>query len=288
MLEWHQILVRSIFALIVLYTFTRILGKKQISQLSYFEYIMGIVLGELAGFLSTDIEAHYVNGLIAMSVWFAIPFVLDRLALKSNRLRILFEGKQRVMVREGKVLERNLKKERLTAHELMEQLREKNVFRLADVEFAVMETNGELSVMMKKDKQPVTLGDIGMGEASGNPVPRIVIHDGNILDEQLQAARLTRDWLDGELRAHGLETKDVFLAQVDGDNRLYIDKYDDNTPVRIPRGKALTLSQLKKIQADLELYAGMAGSGELSRVYESHARSIDGMISELKPFLKGG
>ena len=92
--DWLHILYRSLATLVILFAFTRILGKKQISQLSFFEYIMGITLGELAGFISTDIERNYFHGLIALCVWFAVPFGIEMLTLKSVKLREWLEGKR--------------------------------------------------------------------------------------------------------------------------------------------------------------------------------------------------
>ncbi|UUZ87336.1 hypothetical protein LJK88_19030 [Paenibacillus sp. P26] len=116
-MDWMHVALRSLGAVAMLFLITRILGKKQISQLTFFEYITGITLGEVAGFISTDIEAHYMNGITALLVWFIVPFSLELLTLKSKRLREWFEGSGTVMIKEGKVLEDNLKKERYTADE---------------------------------------------------------------------------------------------------------------------------------------------------------------------------
>jgi len=283
--EWIQIILRSLGALAALFLMTRFLGKKQISQLSFFQYILGITLGELAGFISTDMEAHYAYGLLALFVWFIVPFVLDLLTMKSRTLRKWFEGKGRVLVKEGKVLEDNLKKEHLTADELLEQMRAKNVFNLADVEFAVMETNGDLSILLKKDKQPLTASHLG--QKTVNEVePQTVIIDGIILDEPLATAGLNRGWLKAELDKIGVAPENVFLAQVDAYQQLYVDLYDDNIKTPAPQGKALLYANLKKIQADLELFALATRDPGAKAMYGAQAEKLERIIGDLRPMLQ--
>jgi uncharacterized membrane protein YcaP (DUF421 family) len=283
--EWLQILFRSLGALVVLFVFTRILGKKQISQLTFFEYILGITLGELAGFLSTDIEKHYFYGILAMTVWFIVPFGLELLTLKSKMLRNWFEGKGTIMIKEGKVLEDNLKKERLTADELLEQLRGKNVFNPADVEYAVMETGGGLSVLLKKDKQPLTASHVGI-KAVNEVEPQTVIIDGKIMEEPLATVGLNPGWVKTELEKMGLTVENVFLGQVDAYQQLYVDLYDDKLKVPLPQGKALVLATLKKTQADLELFALTTVNPDAKTMFGDSAEKLDHLIKGLKPMLQ--
>ena len=156
MADWMNIVIRSFFALVFLFVLTRILGKKQISQLTFFEYVLGITIGDLAGAISTDVDFRFWHGVIAILVWVLIPLTLEILTLKSKTLRLWFEGKGTVVIKDGKILEDNLKKERYTGDELLEQLRTKSVFRVADVEFAMLEANGDLSVLLKSELQPLT------------------------------------------------------------------------------------------------------------------------------------
>jgi len=283
---WGQIIFRSLGALIVLFIMARLLGKKQISQLTFFEYILGITLGELAGFISTDIESHYAYGLIALAVWFTVPFTLEYFSMKSIWLRHLLEGRGRVVIKEGKVMEDNLKKERLSTDELMEQLRGKNAFNLADVEFAVMETSGELSVLLKKDKQPLTPSDMGMPKVHETE-PQVVIMDGKMMKEPLATAGLSPGWLVTELEKNGVTLDNVFLGQVDAYQQLYLDLYDDKLQVPAPQGKALLLANLKKLEADLELYAVSSKDAEAKAMYTRTSSALSKVISDLKPMLQG-
>lgn len=282
---WLQIMVRSLVTLVILFFLTRILGKKQISQLTFFEYILGITLGDFAGFISTDIEKNYFHGLIALGVWFIVPYSVELLSLKSLKLRVWLEGKSRVLVKEGKVMEDNLKKERLTADEFMEMLRGKNVFRLADVEFASMESDGQLSVLLKREKRPVTPSDLGIRTVN-EVEPQTVIIDGNIMHEPLATIGLNPQWLLTELEKIGVSVENVFLGQVDAYQQLYVDLYDDQIKVPAPQGKALLYATLKKNQADLELFALATRNPEAKEMYGSCSRQMEQMIERLHPVLK--
>ncbi|MFM9329629.1 DUF421 domain-containing protein [Paenibacillus mesotrionivorans] len=236
MLGWGQITIRAVGALIMLFVLTRILGKKQISQLTFFEYITGIVIGDLAGFLSTDVEADYMHGVIAMIVWFSIPLLAELLAMKSKVVRNLLEGKGTVFIKSGKVLERNLRKERYTTDELLEQLRTKSVFNPADVEFAILEASGDLSVMLKEENQPLTPKDIGQHPKRIRP-PQAVIMDGTVQDEGLNALGFNRQWLEQRLQQSGTKVDDVFLAVADENGGMYTDFYKDNFKPPVKRRK---------------------------------------------------
>lgn len=285
MLDWTHILWRSLGAVVMLFVLTRILGKKQISQLTFFEYIAGITLGELAGFMSTDIEANYFHGIVAILVWFSIPYLAELATLKSKRLRTWFEGDGRVMIKNGKVLEDNLKKERYTIDELLEQLRTKSVFRVADVEFAVLEASGELSVLLKKEYQPLTASHLGIKPAPEQE-SQTVIMDGVIMDEPLSSIGKSRGWLSTELEKAGVSVENVFIGQVDTYGELYLDLYDDLLQVPEPSNKAQLLATLKKCAADLELFAIDTKQPEAKQMYTQCAGEMEQIVSNMTPLLK--
>lgn len=285
MLDWVHILLRSLGAIAMLFLFTRILGKKQIAQLTFFEYVAGISLGEVAGFISTDMESNYLLGVTALCTWFVVPLAAEYLSLKSKKLRDLFEGKSTVLIKEGKILEDNLKKERVTAEELMEQLRTKNVFNVADVEFALMEASGDISVMLKKENQPLTAKHLGV-KVGPEQAPQAVIIDGKIINESLATLGLSPGWLHAELDKIGIPVNNVFLAQVDGYGELYIDLYDDRLKTPQPQNKALLLSTLKKSEADLEMFALSTKDEEAKRMYERCSAVLQDVIRNVTPLLK--
>ncbi|QTH42163.1 DUF421 domain-containing protein [Cohnella sp. LGH] len=224
---WLEITLRTLMAVTVLFIITRILGKRQVSQLSLFEYITGISIGNLAAYLSLDTDSEWYIGIIALAVWVSISFGIEFLQLKSKRARDFLDGTSTILMRNGKILEDNLREERITSDELLEMLRKKNVFNVAQVDFAILDTSGELNVLLKKEYQPLTPSDINL------PVPpekynMAVIMDGKIMEDSLKKVGLNRDWLNSKLRQLGVSMDKIYFAQVDSQNKLYIDPYDDS------------------------------------------------------------
>ncbi|MEW9701532.1 DUF421 domain-containing protein [Paenibacillus sp. SI8] len=283
--DWLHIVIRALTTLIFLFVLTRILGKKQISQLTFFEYVIGITLGDLAGNISTDVESHFGHGIIAILVWCFVPYILEILTLKSKTLRIWFEGKGTVMIKDGKILEDNLKKERYTADELLEQLRTKSVFRVADVEFAMLEASGDLSVLLKSEYQPLTPKHIGMKLVADKPA-QAVIMDGVIQDEPLAAAGKGRGWLRAELEKIGVTKENVFLAQVDTHGDLTVDLYDDKLKVPEPTQKPMLLATLKKCEADLELFSLTTRHPGAKQMYSDCSEQMQKVIQQMSTILR--
>lgn len=284
MQEWMHIALRSVIAIVILFSVTRLLGKKQISQLTFFEYIIGIVIGDLAGFISTELEANFLHGVTAIVVWFLLPYLFEMMTLKSKRLREWFEGQGTVVIKEGKVLEDNLKRERYTVDELLGQLRTKNVFNMADVEFAVLEASGDLSVLLKRENQPLTPKHLGIRTAPERETQAVII-DGNIMDEPLATAGLSREWLQTELEKLGVTLENVFIGQVDTYGQLYVDLYDDMLQVPQRTDKPLLMATLKKCEADLALFGLSTSNPEAKAMYEQCMKQMRRIIDQVEPIL---
>ncbi|MED1800203.1 DUF421 domain-containing protein [Brevibacillus porteri] len=282
--DWLNITLRAIGAVAYLFLLTKIIGKRQIKQLTYIEYIVGISIGSIAAFMATEMDGPIYHSLIGMGVFALFPVLMEWLSLKSKFLRDLFEGKSTVLIKEGKILEDNLKKERLTAEDLMEQLRIKNVFRVADVEFALMETSGEVSVLLKSESQPVTPKHLELTVAPTEE-NQVVIMDGVIMDEPLATAGLNRRWVRTELQKAGVALENVFLGQVDKGGELYLDLYDDKLMVPGAQAMKLAFATLKKCQADLELYALNTKNEQMKRTYQTDSEQLQQIIDQVKPFM---
>ncbi len=178
----------------------------------------------------------------------------------------------------------NLKKSRLTVDELLEQLRKKDVFLLADVEFAVIESSGELNVLLKRENQPITPKHLGI-KVAPEPEPATVIIDGNVMDEPLATRGFNRRWLHTELEKLGVTADNVFVAQVDGFGQLYVDTYDDKWQVPMPQEKELLFAQLKKSEADLELFALACERDEAKQIYGDCAGLMQSVLEQVRPLL---
>lgn len=283
--SWLNIIFRSFVMLVSLFLLTKLMGKKQISQLSFFEYIAGITIGSIAAEISTGLDRNFLHGLYSLLIWTAVPFVIDLLSLKSKKVRDFFEGKATVFIKEGKIYEENLKKERYTTDELLELLRKKDVFNVADVEFAILESDGNLNVLLKKEKQPLTAQDIQLTVAPEKQ-PETVIMDGNILDEPLSTSGYNRRWLQAQLEKLDVTTDNVFLGQIDSYGQLTVDLYDDKIQVPQPQEKPLLLATLKKCQADLELFSLATESKNAKKMYRENAKRLEELVNKTTPFLQ--
>ncbi|MBC5638686.1 DUF421 domain-containing protein [Ornithinibacillus sp. BX22] len=225
--ELVLILLRSIAAFLVLFLMTRIMGKKQISQLTFFDYCVGITIGSIAATMSVDQNVKALNGIISLLIWGLFPISLAYLGMKSHTFSKLTDGRATILIREGKVLEGSMKKNLLNVSELMLLLREKGVFKVSDVEMAILETNGNLSVLLKTDKQPVNAKMLGI-QVQQEHSPTILIMDGKVMKQNIEILGYTNEWLLGEIRKQGAnKIKDVFLAQIDSNGELYIDLYEE-------------------------------------------------------------
>lgn len=284
MSEPLNILIRSFLAFVILFALAKLFGKRQISQLTYIEYIVGISIGSIAAFMATDMDGPMYHSLISLAIFSALPILLEFLSLKSKHVRDFVDGQSTILIKDGKVLEDNLKKERITSEELLEHLRMKDVFKVADVEFAVMETNGVVSVLLKADQQPITAKVLNM-QVSPAEAPQAVIMDGAIMDESLSNLGLNRGWLKVELAKAGVALENVFLGQVDKGGQLYLDLFDDKLMVPEPTMMPLTYATLKKCQADLELYALATKSEAMKQNYTEYAKHIQHVMDQVNPLL---
>ncbi|RNB77637.1 DUF421 domain-containing protein [Brevibacillus panacihumi] len=282
--DWLDIVIRSFVAFAYLFILTKIIGKRQIRQITYIEYIVGISIGSIAAFMATEMDGPIYHSLIALTIFALFPVLLEWLSLKSKKVRNIVQGNATILIKDGKILEDNLKSERMTTEDLLEHLRMKDVFRVADVEFALMEASGDLSVLLKSQHQPVTPQHLGL-KVSPAEEPQTVIMDGVILDEPLANNGLNRNWVRAELEKAGVALENVFLGQVDKGGQLYLDLYDDKLKVAQPIEMKLTFATLKKCQADLELYALGTQDQRVKRTYQGDSQELQKVIDTVKPLL---
>lgn len=282
--EWLDVVIRSFIFMSALFVITRMLGKRQLAELSFFEYIAGITIGGIASEVVMGLENSIINALIAVVIFSAVPFLVELISLKSKKFRDFFEGTGTVFIKNGKVMEDNLKKEKYSTDELLELLRKKDVFNIAEVEFAILEQTGDLNVLLKKEHRPVTVKDLQL-PYQAEKEPQTVITDGQILDEPLSIAGLNRRWLQEELEKLGVTIENVYLGQVDSNGQLTVDLYDDQLQIPSPQEKPLLLATIKKCQADLELFALATDSKPAKAMYAKNANKLKDLIQKLEPVL---
>ena len=283
--EWLHVILRSLFFLVVLFLITKSLGKKQISQLSFFEYVTGITIGDVGAEMATEVEGNIFHGVLSIIVFAFGPFLAGFWAMKSKTVHDTLEGKATVFIKDGKILEDNLMKEKYTNDELLELLRSKDVFDISTVEFAILEASGDFSVLLKKEYQPVTPKDLNMKVPVGKE-PQTVIMDAQILDEPLATIGLSRNWLHTELKKRNVLLENVFLAQVNASGDLALDLYDDQLNLPKPTERPMLLATMKKCQADLELFALSTDSKEAKDLYKKNSLKLQKAIDEASFLLK--
>lgn len=203
------------------------MGKKQISQLTFFDYCVGITIGSIAAALSIDQNIKIINGLVSLIIWGLFPIILAFIGMKSMIFSNITDGKATILIQNGEVLYKNLKNNLITIDELLLLLREKGTFKVSDVEMAVLETNGKLSVLLKTNQQTVTPQTLGIPLEQEHG-PTVLIMDGKILKKSLENLGYSKEWLEGEVQKQGAKSiKDVFLAQIDSRGNMYVDLYED-------------------------------------------------------------
>ncbi|MDL4842183.1 DUF421 domain-containing protein [Aquibacillus rhizosphaerae] len=282
--EWVNVVIRSTSLIVVIFIIAKLFGKRHLSQLSVFEYLIGLVISVIAATVSIGLITPFWHGIIGLGIWFIIPFLLVLLAIKSKPVRDLVRGKGTVFIKDGKVMEDNLKKEKYSSDDLLQQLRNKNVFQVADVEFAVLEADGDISVLPKKEKQPLTPKDLGITVA---PIkePQTVVMDGEILYEPLATGGFSVKWLETEFEKLGVSVENVYLAQVDSFGQLTVDLFDDKLQVPAPQEKPLLLATTKKMQADMEIFALSTQNKQAKQMYTKNSQKLQKAIDRLTPFL---
>lgn len=285
MSQWVEVIIRSFSLLIIIFLLTKWLWRKQFSQLSLFEYVIGITIGSIAAEISIGLGSNYYVGVLGLIVWIAIPILINLLTTKNKYFRDLIEGKPTVIIKDGKIQEDSLTKKSYTVDDLMEMLRKKNAFQIADVEFAVLEANGDLNVLLKKEKQPLTPKVMDITVAAEKE-PQTVIMEGEIMDEALAASRYNRQWLEAELEKLNVTVDNVFVGQVNSFGELTVDIYDDQIQVPTPQARSVLLAVLKKTQADLELFSLQTEIPEAKQMYVKNAEKLAVILDKTKHVLK--
>ncbi|MFC3039932.1 DUF421 domain-containing protein [Virgibacillus xinjiangensis] len=282
--DWLIIVIKSVSLLVVLFALTKLLGTKQLSQLNVFEYITGIVLGGIVAVHTIDPDGTIAYAFIAMFIWFIVPYGVEYISLKSKAFRNFTEGKSTVFIQDGKIMEDNLKKAGYSTDDLLEKLRDNNIFLASDVEFAVLEPSGALNVLPKRENRPLTPKDLGL-KLAPQKEPQTVIMDGNVLHEPLANLNLNINWLETELEKMDVSLENVFLGQADTNGQLYVDLYDDMIAVPNPSEVPLLLATLKKAQADLELFALATDNQTSKSMYERNSKRLQQAIDMITPYM---
>lgn len=220
-MEIIKVLLTSLLSVGALFAVAKIMGHKQMSQLDFFDYISGITIGSIAAELATELEEP-LKPLIAIAVYGAVAVLLSKITSLFPKSRKYINGTPTILMNNGKLYRENLKKAKLDLSEFMVMCRQQGYFNLSDIQTAVFEFNGKLSILPVSKKRPANPEDLNL-----SPAPEFihteVIMDGRILDENLKRMGLDDKWLQKQLNAQGYKkTEEVFLALCDENNQLTV------------------------------------------------------------------
>ncbi len=221
-------MLSTVLKTVFMYTFvlfvTRVMGKREIGQLSPFDLVVAIMIADLAAMPLEEKSIHIHDAVVPIAVLAVAEVVFAFMTLRSEKARSLISGKSSIVVRDGKILEGAVRELRYNIDDLLSGLREKDVSNIQDVEFAVLEGSGRLSVIMKSQARPVTPRDLGITTSyEGLPYP--LVTDGEVKYKYLDQLGLTIAWLKEELRKKGVkDPADVLLASLDTSGELYVVK----------------------------------------------------------------
>lgn len=214
-------LIRTLLLYAVILAAVRLMGKRQISELQTSELVVTLLVSDIAAIPMQDTGQPLLSGLLPIAILVFCEIVTSVLMLKSPRARRLICGRPIVVIDDGKILQSELRRLRMTTEDLCEELRQKDVFRLEDVAYAIIETNGRMSVVKRPEAEPPTAQLCGLIPPDGG-IEAVVVSDGAVSDFSLSLIRKSRAWLDGVLRGKNVAVEDVFLmtADVSGQSRI--------------------------------------------------------------------
>ena len=210
---------RTIALYLVLLAVIRLMGKRQVGQMEPSEFVVTMLVANLASIPMQDTGIPLYTGLVPILTVLGAELVLATLSLRSIRLRKLLCGKPVILIENGNILQGNLRKTRVTLDELTGHLRQKDVLDLKSVQYAILETNGELSVFPYPKERPATAKEAGI-PAKKQYLPLTIVSDGVLLDENLKKAGKTSDWLEKILQSHDAQIKNTWLLTVDAGDRI--------------------------------------------------------------------
>lgn len=226
LIDFGEVILFSFISLLVLFTLTKLMGNRQMSQLTLFDYIVGISIGSLAAEMASHPEPESWLGLVAMCIYAGMAILINQLDDKSRKLRRFILGKPLILFDHGTLYYNNLKKAKLDLTEFMTECRNSGYFDLAQLQMAVLEVNGKMSFLPNEADRPLTPADMQMHPRQSRPVVAVVM-DGVVLPDRLRATGNTEGWLTKQMEIQGFkDPKDILLATVDADNALAI--YEKN------------------------------------------------------------
>ena len=217
-----KIFFLSLGSLVVLFILTKLIGNREMSQLSIFDYIISITIGSIAAEMSTSLENNFMEPLVAMIVYAGATIIISFITSHSLKLRELLTGKSLILFDNGKLYRENFKKAKLDLNEFLMQCRTNGYFSLSDLQTAVLEANGKISFLPNSLKRPATPEDLNLNPKQDYLKTNLIL-DGVVLENNLKFTGHDKEWLQKQIKKQGIyDFKQIFLATYDSNNDLSI------------------------------------------------------------------
>lgn len=219
------VFLKALLGFIILFLITRVVGKKQLGQLTYLTYITGISIGNMAASMVVHRNVKLMDGVIGLISWTVFIFSFEFISLKSSKVRELVDGQPTIVIKKGEISHEALSSLKMNIDELKMLLRSKNVFSMTEIDYAILEPNGELSVLKKAEMELPTKKDLKIEPKLRKYIPTELVVDGKIVTRNLEEYSLSEEWLSCQLGLLGVESvEDVIYAELQGDGSLYVNK----------------------------------------------------------------
>lgn len=221
-MDYFTIFYQALFSAIALFLLTKIMGYRQVSQFSMFDYVNGITIGSIAAEMAIDLDNSFLKPLLAMAVYTVFVITLSKISQKSIPLRRLINGKAIMLYDNGHLYNENMRKAKMDVDEFLVECRINGYFDLSQIESAVLEPNGKISFLPVSEERPATPKDLGIQPAQEEVFANVII-DGHIMERNLKHVGRDRNWLDQQLDGQNVKKlEDVFLAICDKQGNFYV------------------------------------------------------------------
>ena len=228
-MEFFYIFIKSIGSILALFFFTKAMGRKQVSQLNLYDYVIGITIGSIAAEISINLEAHFWQGLVVMAVYTVVSILITHFTAKSIKLRRFVVGVPIIIIEDGKILEKMLEKSKIDLSDLLQEARNNGYFDISEIEFAIMEANGKISFLPKSKYVPATPNDMKLKVPYKGLCANVVI-DGVIMSNNLKSIKKSDKWLLTRLEKKGYKNiEDLLLVTCDTNEKLTIYKKGEDS-----------------------------------------------------------
>lgn len=220
-MEILYIIALSLVSLVVLFIITKAMGFRQISELGFFDYVVGITIGSIAAEMSTNIDLEWWKGVTAMAVYGIVGIILSFLSQRSLRARKIISGQPIILVERGKISKKNLKKAKIEVNDLLTSARTSGYFNLSDIDYAIMETTGKISFLPVALKRPLNPQDFNFAPEREGLCLNVII-DGNIIERDLKYAGITLEELEKQIKNQNSQLDKILLGTVNLKKELTI------------------------------------------------------------------